>query len=170
MSGLIEETSDEKLSRAVKEALWRYEPIRSMDLGTIQVEARDGIVVLRGLVSSEAHGFAAVQLARRVSGVKEVVNQLTTDESLERRVAVALAGLERTRRLPITVKVRRGVATLYGAVSSLLDADLARSVAAAVPGVVAVESRVHVLDRKDQVVLAGQGSLEGRPPTRSRDA
>ncbi len=163
MSGLTEGPMDMKLARAVTEALWRSEPIRAMDLDRIQVLARGGVVVLRGIVASQAHSFVAAQLARRVPGVKDVVNELVTDEQLERRVALSLAATERTRDLRLAVNAERGVVTLYGAASNLLDAELARSIAVAVPGVVGVESRIRVLPPGEPVVLAWQNSLEGRP-------
>ena len=159
----VEDPGDEMLARSVRAALWRYEPIRALDLDSLQVEARDGIVVLRGIVASEAHSFAAAQLARGVPGVKEVVNQLTTDEALERRIAVALASNPAVRRHRTAVNVVGGVAYLYGVVPTEEDAEAIRRVAADVAGIVGVESRLRVVPPGTPVVLAWQASVEGRP-------
>lgn len=159
----VEDPGDEMLARSVRDALWRSEPIRALDLDSLQVEARDGIVVLRGIVASEAHSFAAVQLARGVPGVKEVVNQLRTDEDLERRIAVALASDPAARRHRTAVNVVGGVAYLYGVVPTEEEAEAIRKVAANVAGLVGVESRLQVVPPGTRVVLAWQGSVEGRP-------
>lgn len=159
----VEDPGDEMLARSVRDALWRSEPIRALDLDSLQVEARDGIVVIRGIVASEAHSFAAVQLARGVPGVKEVVNQLRTDEDLERRIAVALASDPAARRHRTAVNVVGGVAYLYGVVPTEEEAEAIRKVAANVAGLVGVESRLQVVPPGTRVVLAWQGSVEGRP-------
>ena len=155
--------SDERLARAVKDAMWRSEPIRATDLGRLQVEAHAGVVKLRGLVASEAHRIEAAQLARRVPGVKDVVNELVTDEGLKARVAVALASDETTRSHRIAVNVLRGVAGIYGAVPDEATAEAAREVALRVPGVAAVENRLKVVPAGSRVILAWQESVEGRP-------
>lgn len=150
MDAPMENPDDEKVSRAVRDALWRSEPIRALDMDSLRVRARDGIVVLQGIVASETHKFAAGQLARGVAGVKEVINSLTSDEELERRIAAAVASKEATRKHRITVNVIGGVAALYGTVPSAEDVEAIRRVALAVPEVVGVESRLQFQAMSDE--------------------
>lgn len=175
MTGAKKEPADERLTHAVKSALWRSEPIRALDLDTIHVVARGGTVVLRGLVASDAHKHAAAQLARGVPGVADVVNELVTDVELERHVALALASDRTTRGQRISVKVAGGVASLYGAVPAPAVAEQARRVALGVPGLIGVESHLRVVPPGDTVILAWQHSVEGRPqrpqtPVQQREA
>lgn len=163
MTPPTEAPADSRLRRSVFEAISRYGPIRAMDLDTMSVEAHQGVVTLRGLVASEASRAVAERLARGVRGTKEVVNQLLTDRGLERGIGAALAADPRTHRLRIAVNVLGGVAGLYGAVPTREDEKAVRSVALAVPGVIGVESKLHLVPPGDRVVLAWQNSLEGRP-------
>ena len=48
-----------------------------VDSGDIQVDVRDGVVTLSGMVSSPAELEAAVGIADNIIGTKEVKNQLT---------------------------------------------------------------------------------------------
>lgn len=163
MSDPIKDPVDDRLSRSVMDALWRSEPIRARDLRSLEVVARGGTVLLRGVVATEAHKYAAAQLARAVPGVVSVTNELLTDDNLERSIAVALALNSATRQHRIAVRVASGVASLYGAVPSAEIADGARAAAGAVNGVRQVESRLQVVPSGKNVVLAWQNSIEGRP-------
>ncbi len=163
MTEPTKDPADERLSRSVMDALWRSEPIRSLDLGSLQVVARGRTVVLRGLVATEAHKYAAARLANGVPGVGEVVNELVTDHDLERSVALALASDETTRHHRIVVRVVGGVASLYGAVPDAGTAERVRNVAIAVPGLVGVESKLQIVPPGTPVILSWQHSVEGRP-------
>lgn len=169
MSSPVPRPADERLRREVQDALQRSEPIRALDMRTISVEAREGVVVMRGIVASETHRFVAEQLARRVPRVKEVVNELATDEGLERSIGSALASRGLTRKHRIAVNVVGGVASLYGAVPSEEDAEAVRAAACAVQGVLGVESRLQVVPPGTTVVLAWQSSIEGRPLPLTKD-
>ncbi|MHB0868752.1 MAG: BON domain-containing protein [Chloroflexota bacterium] len=163
MTGAKRDPADEKLSLSVVNALWRSEPLRALDLDSVQVVASGGTVVLRGLVASDAHRYAAEQLARGVPGVAAVIDELVTDIDLERRVAMALASENATRKQRIAVRVAGGVASLYGAVPAAEAAERARAVALSVPGLVGVESKLQVVPPGVPAILAWQQSVEGRP-------
>lgn len=163
MTGPNRDPAAEKLRRAVIGALWRSEPIRALDLATLQVEVLGSTVVLRGLVASEAHKYAAGQLAGGVLGVGKVINELVTDEELERRVAVALASNNASREHRIAVRVAGGIASLYGSAPTREIAEAVRGVAAAVPRVLGIESKLHIVPPGAPVILAWQRSVEGRP-------
>lgn len=49
----------------------------------IEVEVREGVVTLRGKVREEKHRLKAERLARRVKGVKKVINELRVGTALE---------------------------------------------------------------------------------------
>jgi hypothetical protein len=66
--------SDFMLKARVNVALIRDPRVASLDVG---VHADDGIVYLSGDVDTEAECLAAAEVARRVDGVKRVVNKLT---------------------------------------------------------------------------------------------
>jgi osmotically-inducible protein OsmY len=153
---------DEELSRAVKDAISRSEPIRATAMDGLKVEASDGSVVLRGVIASEPQRYVAEQLASKVSGVKAVVNQLATSEQLESKIALALASDETTRHLRVTVRVVSGVARLYGAVASLKENELATAVARRAAGGIDTQSHLHVVPPGQPVTLLWQCSMEGR--------
>lgn len=150
------------LSRAVQEAISRSEPIRAIAMDSIKVESRNGVVVLKGIIPSDALRYVAERLARAVTGVKDVVNQLSTSEGMERRIALALATNEATRHQRIAVRVVEGVATLYGAVHAKEEADMLLSVAGTACDGLQLQSRLQLLPTDEPVILTWQNSIEGR--------
>ncbi len=67
-------SKDAALQTAVKSRLVAAKDIKSSD---IDVDARDGIVTLRGQVDSQAHAAKAVRVALNTRGVDQVVSYLT---------------------------------------------------------------------------------------------
>jgi hyperosmotically inducible protein len=67
-------TLDASITAAVKMKLANDEQIVA---GDINVETKDGVVTLRGRVSNSAEAEHAVQLAREVSGVREIKSYLS---------------------------------------------------------------------------------------------
>jgi osmotically-inducible protein OsmY len=163
MSNSKEEPVNERLAEEVRRALWRSTPLRALNLDQLEIEARGHTVSLGGVVASPSLKYVAERVARSVPGVREVVNLLITDEQLEREIASALSSTPELRRRRITVNATGGVAVLYGAVASEEEAEKYRSLALTIPGVVGVESRLHVLPAGKSIVLTWQKSLEGRP-------
>lgn len=114
----------------------------------INVDTRDGVVTLFGIVSSPEAKAAAEADARKVSGVKRVENELEVvasakqeavearDEEVERAVKQAFDARELE---DITVEVKNGVVRLTGTVSTGARRLEAAVVARAIPGVRAVE-------------------------------
>jgi osmotically-inducible protein OsmY len=45
----------------------------------LNIDVKDGVVTLKGSVSNDKYKAKAEKLTRKVSGVKDVVNQLTVD-------------------------------------------------------------------------------------------
>jgi osmotically-inducible protein OsmY len=120
----------------------------------INVETRAGVVTLFGIVHSKEAKAAAAEDARKVSGVKRVVNDLQVmtrakeaavkvrDEDIERDVKKAF---EKADFKDVGVEAKNGVVRLTGTVHTgarRLDAAvLARSV----EGVRAVRDEIHVV-------------------------
>jgi hyperosmotically inducible protein len=116
----------------------------------INVDTRDGVVTLFGIVPSAAAKQAAEANARKVSGVKDVHNELQVvadakrdavdakDEDIERGVEKTLASSSSTGRDDIDVEVKDGVVRLTGSVPSESDRLAAGFAARKTPGVRAV--------------------------------
>jgi hyperosmotically inducible protein len=64
---------DDTITKSVKETLVED---RQMNLVRVDVETQRGAVYLNGEVDTAEHKIRAEQLAKRVQGVKEVINQL----------------------------------------------------------------------------------------------
>ena len=103
-----------------------------MDAAHIGVSVKDGIVTLTGHVSSYAEKYAAERAAKRVYGVKAVVNEIDvklpgssqrTDEDI---AAAAVNALRSNLAVPadkIKVTVSKGWVTLEGEVEWQLPED-----------------------------------------------
>jgi osmotically-inducible protein OsmY len=65
--------SDDQLYDLVRRKLADDQVVKG---GAMEVEVKDGVVTLRGKVEYEQQKVKAEKLARKVSGVKQVVNEL----------------------------------------------------------------------------------------------
>ena len=137
-SGIMSSASDTWITSATKMRLLTDSRTPALD---INVETRAGVVTLFGIVPTQDAKSAAEADARKVSGVKRVVNELQVvpsakqaevkarDEDIESEVKKAL---EKSDFKDIDVEVKNGVVRLNGTVPSgarrLEAAVLARSV------------------------------------------
>jgi hyperosmotically inducible protein len=153
-SGIRNTASDIWITSATKMRLLTDSRTPALD---INVETHAGVVTLFGIVPSQDAKSAAEADARKVSGVKRVVNELQVvasakqaevkarDEDIESEVKKAL---EKSDLKDISVEVKNGVVRLKGTVptgSRRLDAAvLARSV----KGVRAVKDDLHLATAK----------------------
>ncbi|HEY3303087.1 MAG TPA: BON domain-containing protein [Candidatus Binatia bacterium] len=153
-SGIRDAASDTWITSATKMRLLADSRTPGLD---INVETRAGVVTLFGIVPSQDAKAAAEVDARKVSGVKSVVNELQVvppgkqatvkarDEDIEREVKKAF---EKSDLKDVSVEVKNGVVRLKGTVSSgtrRLDAAvLARSV----EGVRAIKDDLRVATAK----------------------
>lgn len=101
---------DSELREDVRRAIEQYARMR-VDVGGISIQAVDGVIWLRGFVSSELNRRLVDDLSRYVPGVIGLHNQLVTDPDLTARIAAALA------RDPATASERIGVYSALGRVS-----------------------------------------------------
>ena len=132
---------DQDIRRDVEAELVWEPDIQSTD---IAVKVKDGIVTLTGFVRSYTEKYDAERVAKRVLGVKAVVNDLVVklasgSERLDREIAEdAIDALK--RELPLTSQgikaiVRDGWITLEGQVQWDFQRRMAESAVRRVPGV-----------------------------------
>ncbi|WP_029214610.1 BON domain-containing protein [Kallotenue papyrolyticum] len=163
---------DDAIRAEVRQALRADELIRRFDAAAIDVDVRDGVVRLRGYVSDGRNRERAEELARRVAGVRRVVNELITDAELLLDLAQALARDERTNTAAIGTNSLHGIVYLFGEVRSPAVRAAAEEIAARRPHVRMVVNQLVVpglppeeqplaLPRPGQNVFAGN-ELIGR--------
>ncbi len=124
--------------------------------GQIDVETFRGIVQLNGFVETASAKDAATTVARKVSGVKEVRNNLRVtaekssvgevidDSVLTAKVKAALVADPVTKARLINVETKDGVVQLSGFVDSVAEQSQAAVVARGVSGVKKVDNRTDV--------------------------
>jgi osmotically-inducible protein OsmY len=125
----------------------------------INVDTRDGVVTLFGMVRSAAAKRAAEADARKVDGVKQVMNELqvvpkskqemvkASDEDIERSVEQAIDKYPTLEQADVEVEVKNGVVRLSGSVPTEQDrlqaavaARSARGVRSVVPDALLVSA------------------------------
>lgn len=121
-----------------------------------QSYVHNGVVHLRGLVQDRRAMRRALAAAQRVPGLHGIRNELTIqanpesqdlDEALTGRVIEALAQDGRVSPSQVLPAAAGGVVVLSGEVDSAEDDEVARSVAAHVPGVRDVVDDIRILGR-----------------------
>jgi osmotically-inducible protein OsmY len=142
----VDGRADADTQAAVLDALIDDEQVQAAD---VRVEARNGVVTLRGLVEYPAQRDRAERVALRVGGVTEVHNELgvwltvSADDVAERvtnAIGVdAVVGADR-----IGVRVRDNDVTLTGTVGSPEHRDAAVAAAAGAPGVADVHDEIII--------------------------
>ncbi|MDB5329048.1 MAG: hypothetical protein JWP03_199 [Phycisphaerales bacterium] len=131
-----------------------WEP--SVDAAHIGVAVKDGIATLTGTVNSYAEKFAAESAAKRVYGVRAVVNEIEvklpgssarTDEDIARDCVNALATNVSVPADNIKVTVSNGWVTLEGEVDWQYQKDAAESAVRYIRGVRGVTNLVMIKPR-----------------------
>ena len=123
---------------------------------SINVDTRDGVVTLFGIVPDRKAKAAAAADIRKVSGVKKVVNDLqivpssrqrtvkAQDDVIERQVKDTLAGRPELKDASIDVDVKNGIVRLTGKVPSEFQSLAAAVAARSTPGVRSVENQLRI--------------------------
>ena len=142
----IDGRTDADTEAAVLDALIADDELHAAD---VDVESRDGIVTLRGIVELPAQRERAERIVLRVGGVSSVRNRLgvlsmpSADDVAERvtnAIGVdAILGADQ-----VTVRVRDNDVTLTGTVGSPEHRDAALAAAANAPGVAYVHDKLSV--------------------------
>lgn len=127
--------SDEAIARDVRRALEASTGLEGVDLS---VRVQNGYVTLEGALKQPAEATHAMELARGVVGVRDVVDRTSVtprdeagDEDIRASLERALALDARFRGNPIGVEVEGGIARLTGAVDSAEERELAADYALA---------------------------------------
>jgi hyperosmotically inducible protein len=122
----------------------------------IEVETYRGVVQLSGFVDSQNERVAAVNVAKGVSGVKSVhdnlkirtdastVGEALDDSVLTARVKTALIANPVTKARQINVATADGVVQLSGFVDSANEKSTATEVARTIPGVRLVQNELEM--------------------------
>jgi osmotically-inducible protein OsmY len=144
---------DRELQQRVMDEL-KFEP--SLDPAHIGVSVNDGIVILSGHVSSYAERYAAERAAKRVNGVRAVVNELEvvlpgTSQCTDEDLAESVVGTLRWNLLvphdKIKVTVSKGWVTLEGEVRWQFQKKAAERAIRHLPGLVGVTNLIKVIPR-----------------------
>jgi hyperosmotically inducible protein len=130
------EHSDTDIARDVTHAIRMYPYYDIFDL--VNGDVKDGVVTLRGAVHLPVHASAYVNLAKEVSGVKVVKNELEVlplsnfDDQIRLRVARAIYGSGQLGPRygiqalpPIHIIVKNGNVRLEGVVGTQIDKQIA---------------------------------------------
>lgn len=141
---------DEDIQAEVRDRLAK---VTEHDLSRVLAEVKEGIVRLTGQVKDVAARREAEVVARRVEGVIDVENEITTDTGVVARVIAALLEDPRTRLYPIEVSSEHGVVTLSGTVPSEEVKRAAEEIARRQRGVVSVINALHVKPEEWEVLI-----------------
>jgi hyperosmotically inducible protein len=148
-----EQVDDAALLTKVKSALVA-DPVT--EAGEINVDVNRGVVKLAGFVDTAKEKEKAGQVARNVSGVQSVQNDLTVkkgsestgevidDSILTAKVKAALIESPDTKAHQINVETKEGVVSLSGFVDNAAAKSAATNVAKSVTGVKDVKNELSV--------------------------
>lgn len=155
---------DPELREDVIKAIEDYGRLR-VDMEGVNVTATDGIVWLRGFVSSDLNRRLMGDLVSQVHGLGELHNELITDPELASAISRALARDPRTAEEHIGVYPTLGRVKLRGAVRTAVAREAAEQIANSAPGVGEVSNELHVsADANVLPVLAGVTNTEDDVP------
>lgn len=120
------------------------------------LNVKDGVVTLGGETYNDVGRDSALAIAQRMPGVKDVVSEVkvspasTFDDSLRLRAMRAIYGYSSLTKYaidparPIRIIVDNGHISLYGAVDSTMDKQLAGMRASQLPGAFSVQNNLVV--------------------------
>lgn len=149
------ERSDAEIERDVKEEL-QWDP--DLDAADIAIAVKGGVVTLTGFTKSYADKYEAEAAAKRVSGVRAVVNDIevrlpSVDERPDPEIArEAVAAIK--SQLPISseniqVVVKNGWVTLEGEVEWQYQRNTAESAVRRIKGVKGVSNAIQIKPRAE---------------------
>ena len=145
------EVTDSWLTLKTKLALLGDERVSSTN---VSVKTVKGVITLHGKVASAAEQQAAEEIALKIEGQKQVVNQLTVvptarRKAVDREDAQIVTDVKRAlkkeaslKKADIDVRAEKGIVTLTGKAPSLETSVRASTVARWVPGVRAVRNEL----------------------------
>lgn len=149
------EMSDAWLSTKVKTALLFNRNVSAMT----EVDARDGIIILKGEADNQAQKDLTTEYTKDVEGVKDVKNEMSVaksakaartvgdkidDASITALVKMTLLYHRSTSGIETSVTTKDGVVTLTGKASNAAELDLATKLASDVNGVLSVNNQMTI--------------------------
>lgn len=120
---------DSSVRDDVRRAIEKYARMR-VDIAGVDIQVVDGVVWLRGYVSSEMNRRLVEDLSSSVVGVAEIHNLLITDSDLAARISHALASDPRTAEERIGVYPTLGRVRLRGSVHTAVAREATAQIAA----------------------------------------
>jgi hyperosmotically inducible periplasmic protein len=153
---LAAENSDAWLITKVKTSLLFH---RSVSATLTEVDAKDGIVTLRGDAASQAQKDLTTEYAKDVDGVKDVKNEMVASKPSKKIQAArdqiddaSITGLAKmtllyhrsTSALNTSVTTKNGVVTLTGKAKDTAEKDLAAKYVNDVNGVKSVKNQMTI--------------------------
>jgi hyperosmotically inducible protein len=142
---------DSAITAKVKSAFVADKQVNALD---IQVTTFKGVVQLSGFASSQQEIDRAVELARKVPGVKSVKNDIrrapqTTgayldDSAITAKVKSAFMADRQVSALDIKVETNNGLVQLSGFASSRQEIDQAIKLARNIQGVKSIENNIQI--------------------------
>lgn len=133
---------DAALEAEVRAAIENYTRLR-IDLEGIEIHVIDGVLWLKGYISSELNRGLAQDQLMGIRGLTEIHNELIADSDLAAAVSRALAHDPRTAEERIGVYAELGVIHLRGNVHTPAAKNAAGQIATQVPGVKAVHDELQ---------------------------
>lgn len=142
---------DSQITSVVEASLVSNDTVKA---SAVEVQTREGIVYLMGVVDTTEARLEAGRLAWRAEGVEGVVNNLTVgdrtagswadDVLISSKVKAQLIGNSEIKASDIDVSSSQGVVTLIGRVSNESIKDEAERIARATSGVTDVNNELMV--------------------------
>jgi len=130
----------------------KWEPL--LKAAEIGVTAKDGVITLTGTVDSYAKKTEAEDAAKKVAGVKAVVEKIEIkfhsswakkdDNDIATEIVNALKGNWQVPKDKVKVKVENGWVTLEGEVLWNYESDAAKSAVKNLSGVTGVSNNIHI--------------------------
>ncbi len=146
--------SDAEVRHDITEAL---ESDARVDSSRISVDVVEGVVILRGVVSTDFEKRVAEDVARRIKGARDVANELhvvsahlRSDDQIAADVRAALSHDVWVDDRRVSVDVREGVVYLSGVVDAYAAKPHAESDAWGVDGVVDVVDGISVKNNRSR--------------------
>lgn len=134
---------DAELRDEVYSRIYDYARMRP-DLPGITIHAIDGVVWLKGWVSSDVNRRIIQDLLENITGMAELHNELVADNQLAAAVSLALGRDPRTAAQRIGVYPKLGEVHLRGIVQSPQVAGAATDIAGTIPGVKSVVNEMRI--------------------------
>jgi osmotically-inducible protein OsmY len=160
----VAQVNDGDISAAIQKRALADWGVRSK----LDVEVKNGIVRLSGIVGNILADERAVEIAKSTRGVRAVIDMIMVDvvdkkdEEINREVISALEKDPAVDRPDIDVKVLDGFITLSGTVDSFTEKHLAWRASKAVEGVTGVRNDILVERRPERPDSEIKADVEGR--------